>query len=310
MTSIYGTDRSAGRQLAGKVALVTGGNRGIGKAIAARLAALGAAVAICGRDSQTLATTARELQAVGTPIHSQRADVTKSSDVDALIKETETALGAISILVNNAGMGLFGPVQEKTEQEWDTLMNTNLKSVFLVSRQVIPGMIQRKSGDIINISSLAGKSTFAGGGIYCASKWALQVLRHARAETLQRPFRCAVDAASCESTFSRKRTDVDDVAGLALNHPRNHLARDEKHALQVRVHQSVPLLFCFFLDGPEKTHPSVIDKNADCAEGGFCFLDQGIDIGRLCDVGALRVNGSAHGLKFPGGGCERLGIAA
>ena len=185
MTSTYGTDRSAGRQLAGKVALVTGGNRGIGKAIAARLAALGAAVAICGRDSQTLATTARELQAVGIPIYSQRADVTKSSDVDALVKETETALGAISILVNNAGMGLFGPVQEKTEQEWDTLMNTNLKSVFLVSRKVIPGMIQRKSGDIINISSLAGKSTFAGGGIYCASKWALQGLSGCMVEDLR-----------------------------------------------------------------------------------------------------------------------------
>jgi 3-oxoacyl-[acyl-carrier protein] reductase len=185
MTSIYGTDRSAGRQLAGKVALVTGGNRGIGKAIAARLAAFGAAVAICGRDSQTLAIAARELQAAGTPVYSQRADVTKSSDVDALIKETETALGAISILVNNAGMGLFGPVQEKTEQQWDTLMNTNLKSVFLVSRQVIPGMIQRKSGDIINISSLAGKSTFAGGGIYCASKWALQGLSGCMAEDLR-----------------------------------------------------------------------------------------------------------------------------
>ena len=185
MTSIYGTDRSAGRQLAGKVALVTGGNRGIGKAIAAHLAALGAAVAICGRDSQTLATAARELRAAGTPVYSQRADVTKSSDIDALIKETESALGAISILVNNAGMGLFGPVQEKTEQEWDTLMNTNLKSVFLVSRQVIPGMIQRKTGDIINISSLAGKSTFAGGGIYCASKWALQGLSGCMAEDLR-----------------------------------------------------------------------------------------------------------------------------
>jgi len=185
MTSIYGTDGSAGRQLTGKVALVTGGNRGIGKAIAARLAALGAAVAICGRDSQTLATAARELRAAGTPVYSQRADVTKSSDIDALIKETETALGAISILVNNAGRGLFGPVQEKTEQEWDTLMNTNLKSVFLVSRQVIPGMIQRKSGDIINISSLAGKNTFAGGGIYCASKWALQGLSGCMAEDLR-----------------------------------------------------------------------------------------------------------------------------
>jgi Short-chain alcohol dehydrogenase of unknown specificity len=82
-------------------------------------------------------------------------------------------------------MGLFGPVQERTEAEWDTLMNTNLKSVFLVSRKVIPGMIQRRGGDIINISSLAGKSTFAGGGIYCASKWALQGLSGCMAEDLR-----------------------------------------------------------------------------------------------------------------------------
>src|SRR5713101_7349944 len=80
MNRIHGADggKQPAGQLAGQVALVTGGNRGIGKAIAARLAALGAAVAICGRDSETLATTASELQAVGTPIHSQRADVTKS----------------------------------------------------------------------------------------------------------------------------------------------------------------------------------------------------------------------------------------
>ena len=185
MSSIHETAQGGGRQLAGKVALVTGGNRGIGKAITGRLAALGAAVAICGRDLQTLGTTAKELQATGARIHSRRADVTKSSDVDLLVSETEAALGPISILVNNAGMGLFGPVQERTEQEWDTVMNTNLKSVFLVSRQVIPGMIERKSGDIINISSLAGKSTFAGGGIYCASKWALQGLSGCMAEDLR-----------------------------------------------------------------------------------------------------------------------------
>jgi NADP-dependent 3-hydroxy acid dehydrogenase YdfG len=185
MTRINGTDGSIGQELVGKVALVTGGNRGIGKAIAARLVRLGAAVSICGRDSETLAATAKELQATGARIHSQRADVTKSSDIEVLVNETEATLGAISILVNNAGMGLFGPVQEKTDQEWDTLMNTNLKSVFLVSRKVIPGMIQRKSGDIINISSLAGKSTFAGGGIYCASKWALQGLSGCMAEDLR-----------------------------------------------------------------------------------------------------------------------------
>ena len=171
--------------LADKVALVTGGSRGIGKAIAARLAQLGAAVAICGRDSKRLEASAHALQQSGARVHWQKTDVTKSSEIETLVNETEAALGGISILVNNAGMGLFGPAHEKPEQEWDTLMNTNLKSVFLVSRKVIPAMIQRKTGDIINISSLAGKNTFAGGGIYCASKWALQGLSGCMAEDLR-----------------------------------------------------------------------------------------------------------------------------
>jgi NADP-dependent 3-hydroxy acid dehydrogenase YdfG len=189
MTKIRGTDGSANAPTAGllskKVALVTGGNRGIGKAIASRLAALGAAVAICGRDAQTLEATANELRTIGARTYLQRADVTNSAEVEALVHQTESVLGGISILVNNAGIGLFGPVHEKTEQEWDTLINTNLKSLFLVSRMVIPGMIQRKSGDIINISSLAGKNTFAGGGIYCASKWAVQGLSGCMAEDLR-----------------------------------------------------------------------------------------------------------------------------
>jgi NAD(P)-dependent dehydrogenase (short-subunit alcohol dehydrogenase family) len=172
-------------QLSRKVALVTGGNRGIGKAIALRLAALGADLAICGRNVSALNETSDELRALGVRVHSQQADVTRSPEVDALVRRAEAALGPISILVNNVGMGLFGPLQDKTEKEWDTLMDTNLKSVFLVSRAVIPGMIQRKSGDIINISSQAGKSTFAGGGIYCASKWAIQGLSGCMAEDLR-----------------------------------------------------------------------------------------------------------------------------
>jgi NAD(P)-dependent dehydrogenase (short-subunit alcohol dehydrogenase family) len=185
MTRIHGTDGSAEQPLAGKVVLVTGGNRGIGFAVAARLAAQGAAIAICGRDQESLASAANELRTVSAQVFSHRADVTRSADVAALVDNVEAHLGGISILVNNAGMGLFGPVQDKTEAEWDTLMNTNLKSVFLVSRAVIPKMIQRKSGDIINISSLAGKNTFAGGGIYCASKWALQGLSGCMAEDLR-----------------------------------------------------------------------------------------------------------------------------
>ena len=98
---------------------------------------------------------------------------------------TEATLGPITILVNNAGIGLFGPAHEKTETDWDRVLDTNLKGVFLVSRAVVPSMIRRGSGDIINISSLAGKNTFAGGGVYCASKWGLMGLSGCMAEDLR-----------------------------------------------------------------------------------------------------------------------------
>jgi len=172
-------------QLADSVALVTGGSRGIGRAIARQLARLGASVSICGRDRAALEDSARELKEFGAPVHSQLADVTNPAHVIELIAKTEAALGPIAILVNNAGIGLFGPAHEKSEADWDRVLNTNLKSVFLVSRAVAPSMIRRGSGDIINISSLAGKNTFAGGGIYCASKWGVLGLSGCMAEDLR-----------------------------------------------------------------------------------------------------------------------------
>jgi NAD(P)-dependent dehydrogenase (short-subunit alcohol dehydrogenase family) len=171
--------------LAGGVALVTGGSRGIGRAIAHQLALLGASVSICGRDRAALENSARGLANLGVPVHTQIADVTKPADVSDLVAKTETTLGPITILVNNAGIGLFGPAHEKTEADWDRVMDTNLKSVFLVSCAVTPSMIRQGSGDIINISSLAGKNTFAGGGIYCASKWGVVGLSGCMAEDLR-----------------------------------------------------------------------------------------------------------------------------
>ena len=173
------------KPLAGGVALVTGGSRGIGRAIAHQLALLGASVSICGRDRVALESSAKALKQTGVPVHSQIADVTNSVAIAELVSHTEATLGPVTILVNNAGIGLFGPAHEKTEADWDRVLDTNLKSVFLVSRAVAPSMIRRGSGDIINISSLAGKNTFAGGGIYCASKWGVVGLSGCMAEDLR-----------------------------------------------------------------------------------------------------------------------------
>ena len=171
--------------LSSAVALVTGGSRGIGRTIALRLAAMGASVAICGRDLKALQSVEAELTGRTARVFSQVADVTRSADVASLVVKTEAALGPLSILVNNAGVGGFGPAHEKSEEDWDRVLNTNLKSVFLVSRAVAPSMIRAGRGDIINISSLAGRNAFAGGGLYCASKWGVQGLSACMAEDLR-----------------------------------------------------------------------------------------------------------------------------
>ena len=187
MTTTKKTDATPGDNvnLADRVALVTGGSRGIGRAIALRIASFGAPIAICGRDERALQSTCLELQKLTPRVYSQVADVTRSADINNLITKTEAALGPISILVNNAGIGLFGPTHEKSEADWDRVLNTNLKSIFLVSKAAVPSMIRQGCGDIINISSLAGKNAFAGGGIYCASKWGVQGLSACMAEDLR-----------------------------------------------------------------------------------------------------------------------------
>jgi NAD(P)-dependent dehydrogenase (short-subunit alcohol dehydrogenase family) len=180
-----GAQNADEKPLSESLALVTGGSRGIGRAIAVRLASLGAAVAICGRDADALNHVSAQLAGLGGRAFSHVADVTRPADVQTLVAKTESALGPITILVNNAGIGVFGPAHEKSEEDWDRVLNTNLKSIFLVSKAVAPSMISHKSGDIINISSLAGVNAFKGGGLYCASKWGLQGLSACMAEDLR-----------------------------------------------------------------------------------------------------------------------------
>lgn len=173
------------KPLEGKTALVTGASRGIGLAIARTLGRMGASLGICARDGARLEAAASELRRGGVSVLAVRADISRAQETTALVEETEQALGPIEILVNNAGTRYFGPTHEATESDWDLVLDTNLKGVFLLSKAVAPGMIRRGSGHIINIASLAGKNAFAGGGIYCASKWGLRGLTQCMAEDLR-----------------------------------------------------------------------------------------------------------------------------
>ena len=175
-----------GKPLEGKVAIITGASRGIGLAVAHRLGTLGAKLSLCARDARKLESAAGELRAAGAAaVFSAAVDVTHGEQILAFVQNSEKALGPVEILVNNAGIGYFGPTHEATEATWDSVLDTNLRSVFLASKAVAPGMIARRGGHIINIASLAGKNAFAGGGIYCASKWGLLGLTECLAEDLR-----------------------------------------------------------------------------------------------------------------------------
>lgn len=223
-------ESAASPVLANAVALVTGGSSGIGRAIALRLASLGASVAICGRHQKALAEAAEALEEFGRPVFFQVADVTSDGDVPELAAKTESTLGPVTILVNNAGIGLFGPAHEKTEAEWDRVLDTNLKGAFLVSRAIVPSMIRRGGGDIINISSLAGRNAFAGGGLYCASKWGLHGLSMCMAEDLrEHGIRVSVIAPGSVATGFAGRSSKDPCKALR--------AEDVAHAVAMVVTQ-------------------------------------------------------------------------
>lgn len=164
----------SGAKLTGKVAIITGAGRGIGKAIAEALAAEGSHVVLAGRTSVELEKEAEAIRAAGGLATPVRADVTDESQVGHLISESLKVSGTVDILVNNAGIGIFKPVVAMEVSEFDAMWNVNMRGVFLTTRAVLPSMIQSRRGTIVNIASLAGKNTFRGGAGYGATKWALR----------------------------------------------------------------------------------------------------------------------------------------
>ncbi len=162
-------------ELKDKVAVVTGGTRGIGLSIAEALLAEGAKVFICGRDPGHLKVALEGLSGSGgrDRVDGMVADVRRYDDCRKLIQSAAGRFSGLDILVNNAGIGIFKPVDQLTPEEWDATLETNLSGVFYCCREAIPLMCERGGGYIFNISSLAGINPFAGGGAYNASKFGL-----------------------------------------------------------------------------------------------------------------------------------------
>lgn len=177
---------TSSKPLSNQVALVTGAGRGIGKSISSHLASLGATVVLCARSRPELDTLSREISSAGGRAVPLTCDVSDLRSVEHLAAEVEKAHHRLDILVNNAGVGSFsGPLHEMTPEDWEKVLNTNLRGVFYTIRAFTPMMIRQGGGHIVNISSLAGKNPLPNGAAYAASKWGLNGLSYAVAEELR-----------------------------------------------------------------------------------------------------------------------------
>lgn len=168
-------------QLSGRVALITGGASGIGRATAYLFAREGAAVAIADVDSQAGSSVADEIARAGGRAIFESADVTRAGDCRRLVERTMREFGRIDILFNNAGIIRRATVLELTEEDWDRVMAVNVKSIYLLSREVIPHMQKAGGGQIINTASGWGIAGGARAAVYCASKGAVVLLTKAMA---------------------------------------------------------------------------------------------------------------------------------
>ena len=208
--------------LAGRTALVTGASRGIGRAVALRLAELGARLLLVARDPAALAAVKQEIVNLATAAEDLPCDLNSAAEIGALASRVDAA-GGCDILINAAGIGRIGaPLHEMPLEDFDAVLATNLRAPFLLMRAVVPHMIARGGGDIVNISSLAGQGPLANGAAYAASKWALNGLSYSAAEELRaHNIRVSVVAPGSVNTgFGRggkdrkKMLQPEDVAGV------------------------------------------------------------------------------------------------
>lgn len=176
-----------GHPLAGQVAVTTGAGRGIGAATARKLGALGATSVLLGRTQSSLDETARAIVDAGGKTEVIPCDVTVLHQLEYASARVDSTFGRLDILVNNAGVGgLNEPLHNLPPEDWDRILNTNLRGVYYAIRTFAPLMIRAHSGHIINISSLAGKNPLPNGAAYAASKWGLNGLSYSVAEELRK----------------------------------------------------------------------------------------------------------------------------
>jgi 3-oxoacyl-[acyl-carrier protein] reductase len=228
--------------LRGKVALVTGGSRGIGLAIARALAAEGVNVAITGRNSAHLSSARPQIESAGPgSVETLQADVRSYDDSKRAVDASAARFGGLDIVINNAGVGIFKDVADMTPSEWSQVIETNLGGVFNVCHASIPYLRKRGGGFIINISSLAGKNAFATAAAYCASKSGLNAFSEALMQEVRydgirvsyvMPGSVATAFSSGDETKGADwKIAADEVAevviGLLKHHPRSLPSRVE-----------------------------------------------------------------------------------
>jgi 3-oxoacyl-[acyl-carrier protein] reductase len=230
-------DLPLARPLNDRTAVVTGAGRGIGAAIARKLAELGAHVFFCGRTQSHLDRTVQFIHAVAGSAEALVCDVTSLGSVQAAARVVQLQRQRCDILINNAGIGGFGgPLHQLAPDEWDRILATNLRGVYYCMHSFAPIMIGAKSGHIISISSLAGKNALPNGAAYAASKWGLNGLSYSAAEEL-REHGIRVSVVCPGST----NTELSPHVGKDPN--RMLQPEDVAHAVAMLVTQS-PQSFC------------------------------------------------------------------
>lgn len=189
--------------LEGKVAIVTGASKGIGKAIVIALTDAGVKVVLAARTRQTLEQVTAEIRESGADVIAVPTDVTNVDDVQNLIHRTLDTYQKLDILINNAGNGIFGPVADFDPIDWDSVVNSNLKGVFLCAKYALPPLLAEGRGQIINVLSIAAKVAFPASSAYCAAKaGALALTKVLAAEVRDKNIRVtAVLPGSVETPF-------------------------------------------------------------------------------------------------------------